>query len=151
MKFISHRANLQGPSDFENSPASIDRAISLGFDVEIDLRVIAGEFFLGHDSPDYRIDQHFLEERGNHLWIHCKNLGALSAMRKTQLHYFWHQEDDYTLTSHSILWVYPGKEFTHQSVVVMPERNMEIGEILQNIDSFAICSDYVQLLKGGIL
>ena len=30
-------------------------------------------------------------------------------MSKMNCHYFWHQEDDYTITSKGIIWAYPGK------------------------------------------
>ena len=26
------------------------------------------------------------------------------------LNYFWHQTDDFTLTSHGYIWTYPGKK-----------------------------------------
>ena len=39
MKLIAHRGNVYGPeSDKENSPDYIDKSISMGYDVEIDVR-----------------------------------------------------------------------------------------------------------------
>ncbi len=38
IKIIAHRANLNGPDhETENTPASINKAIKLGFDVEVDI------------------------------------------------------------------------------------------------------------------
>ena len=48
MKIISHRGNIRGASpDKENRPSYIDCAIGSGYDVEIDLRMIDGELWLG--------------------------------------------------------------------------------------------------------
>ena len=60
MKIISHRGNLNGvDSKNENKPETIVKALDLGFDVEIDIRVINGEIYLGHDEPQYKIDLEF--------------------------------------------------------------------------------------------
>ena len=41
MKYISHRGNINGKDlMLENSPKYIDRALKLGYDVEIDIRVV---------------------------------------------------------------------------------------------------------------
>ena len=54
-KIISHRGNLIGVKpECENNPTYIDQAIAEGFDVEIDVWFIDGEFFLGHDSARVR-------------------------------------------------------------------------------------------------
>ena len=56
MKFIAHRGNLNGPEpDKENSITQIKKCIELGFDVEIDLRVINEELWLGHDQPKVKV------------------------------------------------------------------------------------------------
>ena len=67
-------------------------------------------------------------------------------MSKTNLVYFWHQEDDYTLTSNGFIWTYPGKVLTDNSVMVLPEWN---NPTLENLDynCHAICTDYVNKLK----
>ena len=57
MKIISHRGNLTGPNSvYENSLEAIDHCIyNLKVSVEIDLRVVNGQLFLGHDSPEISI------------------------------------------------------------------------------------------------
>ena len=71
---ISHRGNINGRFEsYENEPNYIDKAISNGFDVEIDMWWIDGKTFLGHDIPQYEVDDKWLEERMDKLWIHCKN------------------------------------------------------------------------------
>ena len=60
MKIISHRGNLNGPRERtskqqENNPDIIDFVIKKGYDVEIDIRQINNNLFLGHDVPNYII------------------------------------------------------------------------------------------------
>ena len=61
MIYISHRGNLTGKHhDLENSPVYVYQAIDRGFDVEVDLRHKDGQIFLGHEKPQYLIDDNFI-------------------------------------------------------------------------------------------
>lgn len=153
MKLISHRGNLEGPDlDKENNPKSIDRCIEEGFDVEIDIRynISNKKFYLGHDNPQYEVNWDWLFERIDNLWIHCKNIESLYqfVINQNQYNYFWHQNDDFTLTSKNYIWTYPGKNYTPISVIVMPEWNTDIDSLgsLKNLKCHGICSDYVVVL-----
>ena len=144
---IAHRGLFEGQSndrDLENKPEQIELALAKGFDAEIDLHVINNKLFLGHDTPDYEINESFLLKRG--LWIHAKNLGALRWLTTTEFNYFWHQEDDFALTSNKYIWTYPGKELTTRSILVMPEALDKKMEIEYN-NIHAVCSDYVDKLR----
>lgn len=102
---ISHRGNLEGPNpSFENYPAYIDTVLNRGLDCEVDVHVVDGAWYLGHDTPQYRIDLVWLKHRAKQLWIHAKNRDAFDALRFTALHYFWHQSDDIALTSGGFGW-----------------------------------------------
>ncbi|MFZ9740739.1 MAG: hypothetical protein ACO3CQ_02485 [Candidatus Nanopelagicaceae bacterium] len=156
MKIIAHRGNLDGPNPLnENSLDYIDDAIRLGFDVEIDIREDDG-LFLGHDNPQYHVKFDWLIRRKSHLWIHCKNVEALEFFSETSFNYFWHEQDQYTLTSYGIGWVYPGKKPYNRSVIVLPEiaelyNTSERNGYLTN--SWGICTDYCLKYKelvGGI-
>jgi hypothetical protein len=146
MRIISHRGNLNGPDkETENSPEQIDKVIAAGFDVEIDLWYNKNNYFLGHDGPDYEINIVWLTERASQLWIHCKNGLALEKMSATKnLNYFWHQGDEYTLTSKKYAWVYPGKKLLLNSVCVLPEIKFIDGFL---DDCYAICTDYPESYK----
>ena len=62
-KIIAHRANLSGPDEYrENRISAIEECISLGYDVEIDLRESEGQFYLGHDNIQEKINASFLEK-----------------------------------------------------------------------------------------
>jgi hypothetical protein len=141
MILISHRGNTNGKFEsYENEPTYIDKAISEGFDVEVDIWVLAGILFLGHDRPQYGIDYNWLQERKNKLWIHCKNIEALQFCDdRLDLHYFWHENDTVTLTSQSTIWAYPGKQPIKNSIAVMPEL---YGDNI--IECLGVCSDFIK-------
>ena len=121
MIFISHRGNINGKNlEKENTIDYILQAIDLGYDVEIDVRLVGNKWFLGHDSPKEEIDAAFLEREG--LWVHCKNLEAVSKLYGNyNVNFFWHQKDDITITSFGHIWAYPGKQPILNSIAVLPE------------------------------
>jgi hypothetical protein len=139
MILISHRGNLNGKiEEKENHPSYIDEALNQGFEVEIDMWEINGRTYLGHDEPQYKVDDKWLSERMDNLWVHCKNVELLNWIRSTSLHWFWHEEDTLTLTSKGYLWVYPGKQPIKGSIAVMPEMyNDDLNACV------GICSDYI--------
>ena len=143
MYLISHRGNINGiQKSKENDPNYINKAIESGFDVEVDVRYTGSKFFLGHDNDQYEIDKDFL--LNEKIWCHAKTNTALSALHEIGAHYFWHQEDDYTLTSKNYIWAYPGKHVipVKKSIAVMPEIYNN------NIKNFSgICSDYSENYK----
>lgn len=146
MKFISHRGNLYGSVPaMENHPMHIEAALKSGFDVEVDVWYHNDDLYLGHDEPQYRIPPYY--KNHSSLWYHAKNIEALKYLqvfrRDSTIKYFWHQEDDYTLTSNDKIWVYPGKQLVPESIAVMPERSYE-GDLWR---CFAICTDYVYKYK----
>ena len=139
---IAHRGNTAGPSSRENHPLYIEEAIYLGFDVEVDIWLVDGNLWLGHNKPQYMTSKTFLDRYKNSLWIHCKNLTALEFFvnLKQDYKYFWHEEDSYTLTSNGLIWTYPGKIITDQSILVVQD-NIFLEEYS---NAFGICSDYVK-------
>jgi hypothetical protein len=111
MKIISHRGNLTGSKpEFENNPTYIDVAIMAGFDVEVDVWYVDGQFFLGHDAPTYLVESTWIGDRTKRLWFHAKNHDALVALnfRFHSTRVFWHETDRMTFVSDGTLWMYPG-------------------------------------------
>lgn len=146
MKYIAHRGLFNGPDvNLENRPEQIELALEAGYDCEVDLWIVDSDFYLGHDYPDYPINKKWVERLG--LWIHAKNLDALRWLTTTDLEYFWHQNDDFTLTSNNYIWTYPGKALTQRSVMVMPEHVDKSLDTARNAKCYAVCSDYVELIK----
>ena len=146
MKLISHRGNINGKfKTFENNPSYIDTAIGQGFDVEIDVWFISESFFLGHDEAEHAVTLDWLLERSENLWVHCKHIDAIEEFKRleleqkiTKINYFYHQEDDVTITSHGHLWKYPGVPQIKNCVSVMPEIHNEDVE-----GCYGVCSDNI--------
>jgi hypothetical protein len=133
---ISHRGNLNGKTDRENQPEYINEALDQGFDVEVDVWDIFGSYFLGHDEPQYLVKKEFL--KNDKLWCHAKNIQGLYSMMEDDIHCFWHQEDDVTLTSKGYLWTYPGKQLTKKSIMVVIDNSApKLPEVT------GVCSDYI--------
>ena len=142
MKKISHRGNLNGPDpENENTVKSILLAIQKGFDVEIDIWVINNLIYLGHDKPKTQIDEFLINQIGNRGWFHCKNLEALTFLSKFEdINYFYHNNDDYTLTNTKYIWTYPEKEVSSQSILV----HLDMPNLKDfNVLPAGICSDYM--------
>lgn len=152
MIYIAHRGNLTGPNkEQENHPDYIMEAINSGYHCEIDFWKENDKLLLGHDEPQYEIDFSFLFTPN--LIIHCKNLHALTYLADYQnecvdLHFFFHDTDDATLTSLGYIWVYPGRPIlSNGSIVVMPERIMEEYDFKK---AGGICSDYISEYKKSL-
>lgn len=149
MIVISHRGLLDGPDPTtENRPDTIDRAIESGFDVEIDLRLIHGEWWLGHDQAQYSVSWEWLLLRGDRLWVHTKNTEALCHLntldrspfhrhRTPNLHYFWHDQDTVTLTSRGFMWAFPSAHTPENAIAVMPE--IAHGDLSR---ALGVCTDW---------
>jgi len=148
MKLIAHRGNLFGPNtEFENQPQYIKKAIQTGYDCEIDVRYIDGQYYLGHDLPQYSIELSFLIENKEKLWIHCKNFEAFDQLiQMKELNIFWHQNDEYTLTSHQYIWAYPKMKISNRCIILMPEWN----NFIFDKEGYGICSDYIAKLSKMI-
>lgn len=136
MKIIAHRGNVVGPSDKENHPKYIAIALSLGFDVEVDVWYLNGYFYLGHDEPLYKIGESYLENKK--MWCHAKNLDALSKMlNNNRIRSFWHENDRRTLTSDNFIWTYPNVKVCDKSVIVHLDNDWK-----NKYDCYAVCTDY---------
>ena len=148
MLYIAHRGNVNGPSPkLENHPTYIIDALSAGYNVEVDIWHSQGQFILGHDNPEYEIDVDFLYKEG--LWIHAKNVSALEKLLSLNIACFWHQNDDFTLTTNGFIWTYPGQHLTSRSIAVMPEiSNYTRSDLLS---CYGICSDYVEKYQRSFL
>ena len=147
MKLIAHKGNVNGPESLkENTPEQIEWCIENGYDVEIDVRYSPekDKFYLGHDDLQHEINWWWLAGKQKNLWIHCKDLFTLHEFtaRTSGYNYFWHQRDDYTLTSKGQIWASPAQDYNKDTV-----RVIEDPEEVKEYDCYAICSDYVGKLK----
>lgn len=144
MKIISHRGNCEGCGYLENTPEAIDNALLRDFDVEIDIWVCDGISYLGHDAPSIRIGLDYLSARKNRLWVHTKNLDALTYFRGLNLsfNYFFHDNDDVVLTSKLDLWYHPRVKVQSGGISVMPEKKTIEDFLVATRFSTGLCTDY---------
>ena len=146
MILISHRGNISGPNpERENQPEYIAEALNKGFDVEIDVWFTEGKFMLGHDEPQYEFPFELIDQAFPKLWIHCKNMDALSKFNELDPHgskvnYFMHENDLGVLTSKGYIW---STNLFDRGILVMPEM---FGK--QPIETtLGVCSDYIEKYK----
>lgn len=133
---ISHRGNLNGYSDFANSRENIKYLLNLGVFCEVDVWLINGDFFLGHDCPKEFIRESFLEN--NRLFVHSKNTAALHKMlQNPKINCFWHEKDRHTITSHGFIWQEGYNDLTDRTIVVDLSKNPDY-----NANCYGLCVDY---------
>ena len=156
MFYIAHRGNVNGPHEDENNPDYVAKALASGYDAEVDLWVDEEfKLWLGHDKPQYRTSVKFFNTYIDRLWIHCKNPQAMSQMmywtrsKNISPNFFWHNTDDYTLTSYGYIWTYPGKKLTgNRSIAVMPESaDINVKDLM---NATGICTDQVELFRFSV-
>lgn len=152
MKLIAHRGNTKGIlKHCENSPDYLDHALSMDYDVEIDFRKFDTGLYLGHDLPEYKITDQWLQDRKNKIWLHCKNAEAFTYALDNNYHCFWHNVDDYTLTSYGFVWAFPGKSsLGPNTILVMPEHHYPF-DFIHRIPCYGVCSDFVDKFKQTLL
>ena len=146
MILISHRGNISGPNpEKENHPEYILTALQAGYDVEIDVWFENGKFMLGHDEPQYEFPFELLDKNYSRLWIHCKNMDALSVLNNldssgNKVNYFMHESDLGVLTSKGYIW---STNLFNRGILVMPEAFDK--EPIET--TLGVCSDYIEKYK----
>jgi len=146
MNIISHRGNINGKiPEKENNPSYIDEAIRQGYYVEVDIWYLNAKFWLGHDEPNYEVDFKWLLKRRKNLWVHCKNIAALTKIKSKnkKINYFWHENDKMTLTSNGSIWAFPGTQPIENSIAVLPEINNDNTSYCMGV-----CTDYPKKYKN---
>lgn len=152
MKIISHRGNIQHPKpSLENNPDYILEAINQGYDVEIDVRIKNNELFLGHDTPDYKIDISWLYKYYDNIWIHAKTFEVLELLiDKKNLKVFYHEKEDHTIINNcNLIWSHNIKVATNKSIIPLLDikdiKNYEYKPV------YGICTDYINELENILI
>lgn len=145
---IAHRGNWAGRNETrENEPGYIQEAIAAGYNAEVDAWLIDTTWYLGHSFPTYAVDRSFFEQP--QIWTHAKNLvGYVSLYNNPRAHVFWHNMDEFAITSKGIKWANSGV-ITHDGVMVMPEYSESAMQALTSaaVSPLGICSDNFQLFS----
>tara|TARA_X000000950_G_C13921158_1_gene663459 strand:+ start:16679 stop:17146 length:468 start_codon:yes stop_codon:yes gene_type:complete len=152
LKIISHRGNTSGPvPKNENLPSYIDKALEEGFDVEIDLRKIKDEFYLGHDKTDYKVSLEWLENRKENLWIHTKNFNAFESLLEINRNFifFYYTSEPLVLVSNGKIWTHSPKKIANPKNCIIPLLGKtDLGK--SNVKNwFGVCTDFPILLKNN--
>lgn len=150
-RFIAHRGVFDGNySDKENRIETIVHALRCGYEVEVDVRLFNGEIYLGHDEPQEKISDLWESMRkgvdwlgyGN-IWYHCKDSGSMDYFNRSNVsNYFFHNTDDFTLTSKGFIWTanlvgcYP-----NNTIVVAKNKEDTLSQFETNCAG--ICSPYI--------
>jgi hypothetical protein len=145
---ISHRGNLYGQDkNRENNPKAIEECIIKGLDVEIDICIVNGKPFLGHDEPEHEISYNYLNDLSDNLWVHCKDYEALIFCQDSpNINYFTHDNDQYTLTSKNFIWSHPKNGPIERAINVMPEKYLKSTDAKHfnaYLDCLGICTDII--------
>lgn len=134
---ISHRGNLWGRNERqENDPEYILRALKEDVDVEVDVWMLGDQLFLGHDLPQFPIDDMFLADP--RMWIHCKNIQAMNYLATALSFNIIAHTEGIVITKDGFLWTAPGFPIMSRSIAVMPElkKKWDIS------DAYGVCTDY---------
>jgi hypothetical protein len=144
---ISHRGNVDcATHPDENKQEYIQKAINLGYDVEVDVRLVEGKLFLGHDGPDYEVTLPWLVDRKDYLWIHTKNFAALSYLIDLNLRIFYHSKEDHVVINNcNFIWSHNLDEADENSII--PLLGLSDISNFERRDVYGICSDYVSTLE----
>jgi hypothetical protein len=158
MILIAHRGNIDGPNpNKENSQDYITEALNEGFHVEIDVWISDGLIFLGHDEPQYQTTLDFLKHN-DRIICHAKTVDTLQFLITNELHCFFHDRDDATLTSKNKIWLYPGMTPCTLGILVMPEwslfkyNNETWLEFVVKSSGkcYGVCSDNVRMIQKSL-
>lgn len=149
MLLISHRGNIDSIiPEMENRTEYIQKAIDLGYDVEMDVWYDNG-FYLGHDKPEYPIDPNWLYDRNSNLWVHTKNFAALRRLIDSNLRIFFHEKEKHTIINNcNIIWSHLLSEADEKSII--PLLSLESLQSYDHKPVYGICSDYIGMFKTEI-
>ena len=142
MKVISHRAYINGPDESrENNPDAIEEALKDVLYVEVDIRLIGGDYYLGHDKAKYKVPKSFLRSFKDNLIIHAKDLASAESLARELYypHWFYHETDPMTITSKGWPWLYPG---LFMDVGVILNFKNPNDPYFGKLNSFALCTDW---------
>lgn len=136
MRKIAHRGNIAGVnSTAENTLEYLQHAYQ-HYDVEVDVIGHRGILYFGHDEPQEPADTNFIQRPG--VWTHAKNTHALELLTQTNANYFWHQEDDYTITRSGHIWCYPGNHLRTKNAIWL---TFDSEPVPDTTGIFGICKD----------
>ncbi len=147
---IAHRGNYQGKNESrENRLDYLQEALDAGFAIEVDVRFVKGQFWLGHDVKQEKVSLDFLENPL--VWVHSKNMDALLELwHNPAVNTFWHDQDPFTYTSKGIKWANVRMDETIDGIAVMPDGHSLICHKIRSgiYTPYGVCSDNFSLFES---
>ena len=142
MKIISHRAKFNGSSLSENSVKAINKSLDIGYEVEVDvLGNKEGYLALGHDKPEEKISKTYLSNPK--IWVHAKNQYALEVLHGTDINYFYHDNDSFTVTSKGFNWVHINSFSTINNAIYCAFTIEQLNKLQEIIKCpMGVCTDF---------
>lgn len=147
MKIISHRGNIRGPvPGRENAPSYIDCALGNGYDVEIDVRSVNGELWLGHDEPQYKVTWNWIFHRQDNLWLHCKDAESAKICHVFQS--FCHEGDSFVFTTRKKIWLHDLSQKIDCNTIIPLLSKKDLDDRIDCIhDCYGVCTDYPSMIS----
>jgi hypothetical protein len=166
IEIISHRGNLEGPEPtFENKMETFQKAMDLGYSLELDIWHKDDGLYLGHDGPDTKTSFEELLKLTigypyQNVYVHCKTLETLQeCVKEIPLGLFscfvpfFHDVDDCIMLMNGVVWIHPHatKKSLHRpshSILVCPDpiKNNYIDELPWN-EYAGVCTDFPLLIQ----
>ena len=115
--------------------------------MEIDVWSIDGEYWLGHDKPQYKVTWNWFFKRQHNLWLHCKNVEAAKSCHIFQS--FCHTGDPYSYTSGGKVWLHDLEQtFDDKTIIPLLDWDMvdSFKTHIKNEIPYGICTDYPYML-----
>jgi hypothetical protein len=154
MLFISYRGIYDG-NNFEdaNTPKQIQKAISNGFNVMMDVWKEGSKFYLGNDQPITEVSEKYLQNK--RFWLNARNTEMQNYLT-AQPHslypnYFWFVSPmpppPYVVASNGKL-ITPGTvPINNNSVIYLPEISDTAMFSTVNLKCYGITSSYLTFIR----
>jgi len=138
MKYIAHRGNTEGVTEFENKIEYLKHAYSLGYGLEVDVRYHKDKLYFGHDEPQEEIDNELLILPD--VFVHLKDFKSVELLaHRKDLNMFWHNNDEMVFTTQGNIWCYPGNNIIHPKSIWLCLNDTSIPTDIPDI--YGICID----------
>ena len=135
---IAHRGNYAGINTRrENTISYITEALNAGYWAEVDVQMLNGVLYLGHDNVQEIAPESLLTN--TNVICHAKDLQALHQLHILNSHVFWHDKEPICHTSKGLIWCYPGVHIRHENAIWLDLNHEPLPKDLSGI--FGLCSD----------
>lgn len=154
MIIIAHRANLYGPAQDktqENLPRNIYIAVKKGLHVEVDIQANdKGEIYFGHDECQESVADVFTkDDYQQKIFWHAKDSAALMWALNKNLHCFFHNKDNMSLTSRDMIWTAHHHIQGDRVIVATNEDFITAKQLLKLDKIYGICTDHTYQLEDS--